>query len=300
MNKLHQPVLVKEIVDYLNIKNNQWYIDATFGRGGHTALMLKKQAKIIAFDFDHEAIAYGKEVFKDEIKQNRLILIRDNFTQIARCVKEINQDIQIYGILFDFGTTTDQLKSIKRGFSFEDSNHELDMRMDQRLTIKAKDLLAVAPTKQLSKIFYHYGGEKQAKRIAKAIVKARKNGNLITTTGELSNLILKIKKSNNSKIHPATKVFQALRIVVNDELNNIEIALNQIPNLAIDGTRIATIAFHEGEDRIVKNIFKQWEKEKIGKSLTKKPIKPSDQEFQNNPKSRSAKLRIFKYEKNKP
>ncbi|MEA2056252.1 MAG: 16S rRNA (cytosine(1402)-N(4))-methyltransferase RsmH [Patescibacteria group bacterium] len=298
---LHQPVMTTEAISGLNLKPNQWYIDATFGRGGHTAQILANKAKIIALDFDQKAIEYGEEKFATEITDGKLILLRSNFAEIDQAIaslKKENKVEQIKGILFDFGTSQDQLKSEDRGFSFDQPDSELDMRMDQRLGVKAKDLLMMLSKQQLTDLFYKYGGEKQARKIAQAIDYYRgKNGeNKIETVGQLVEIVEQVK-TRFSHLHPATKIFQALRIAVNAELENIEQGLSKCLNILDRPARIVTISFHQGEDRIAKMQFKQWKEEKLGKIITKKPIKTSQAEIDKNPAARSAKLRIFELTK---
>lgn len=291
-NNQHITVLLNEATKALQVKNNHWYIDATFGRGGHTQKILEDGGKVIAFDVDQEAIEFGRKMFESSIKPGNLILVRENFSNISSIISSLREDGQIEnidGILFDFGTSTQQLKSEERGFSFE-GDSELDMRMDDRLGVKAKDLLALIPTNQLEELFREFGGESDAKRIAKAI---KNNPHPVTTTKELSDLIINIKGKQQGKLHPATKVFQALRIAVNTEIENIMMVLPQALELLNSEGRIVTISFHEGEDREVKNTFKLWEQEKRGENLSKKPITPTNEEIKSNSRSRSAKMRIF-------
>ena len=287
---LHQPVLLLEAIDALNIQPNHWYIDGTFGRGGHTQAILKKEGNVIAFDADREAIEYGNQQFAKQIQSEQLILIHANFRELEKELSTRRPEI-ISGILFDFGTTVDQLKSESRGFSFE-SDSELDMRMDDRLGVKAKDLLALIDERQLANLFIEFGGEESAKAIAREIVYQRQK-KPITSTKQLITIIERIKKGRRSHLHPATKVFQALRMAVNSELENIEDVLPQALETVKPGGRVVTISFHEGEDRIAKQFMKNWEEQGRGKQLTKKPIEPSEAELQINPRARSAKLRIF-------
>lgn len=293
MKTNHITVLLNEAVQYLNIAKDCWYIDATFGGGGHSKQILKNGGKVIAFDFDQNAISNGQEEFKEEIQSKKLVLVNKNFTKLQETLKSLKKEFsidEISGILFDFGTSTDQLMNEQRGFSFMGEG-ELDMRMDQTLGVKAKDLLTLLSEKQLTEIFFRQGGEEQARRIAKKIVENRKKGLYIKTNKDLTNLIELVKKSRN-KTHPATKVFQALRIVVNDELNNIETSLPQALEVVKVGGRIVAISFHEGEDRIVKTIFKKWQANGLGSLITKKPVVPTEQAIKENPRCRSAKMRI--------
>lgn len=298
ISAIHQSVLPKEAIENLEIKANEWYIDATFGRGGHTAQILQNGGKVIAFDFDQTAIDYGQEKFSEEISEKKLVLVRENFAKIKEVISNHQEEYQmqaISGILFDFGTSADQLTTDDRGFSFSKTDAQLDMRMDNRLGVKASDLLKVLSEKQLADIFHQYGGEEQSKRIAKEIVRVRKkNSHNLETVGTFVELILSAKTGKRGRIHQATKVFQALRILVNDELTNISDSLPQALSVVKSQGKIVTIAFHEGEDRIVKELFKKWEELNQGNQITKKPITPSLEEIENNPRSRSAKMRVFK------
>ncbi len=297
MTKLtHQPVLLTETLEALAVKPDHWYLDATFGAGGHTAAILKQGSRVIGFDYDQLAIEAGRQCFDEAIETKQLILIRENFDQLANIIKPLQragQVGQIQGVLFDFGTTSDQLTSTSRGLSFQGEDEELDMRLDQRLGVKAKDLLAVMSQDQLQKVFSEFGGERESKRLSQAIVDQRKEGQLIDTVGQLVELVMNTKKHYPDRIHPATKVFQALRIAVNDELDNIKRALPVALELLISNGRLVTIAFHEGEDRLAKHFFKDWEEAGQGERLNRSVIKPQETELETNPRARSAKLRIF-------
>ncbi len=290
MNNTHISVLLNEAIDGLEIKSQAWYIDGTFGRGGHTRQILNKGGLVYAFDMDAEAISYGEQEFAQEIAQGKLILIRSNFDQLE---KHVTKEVQ--GILFDFGVSSPQIDQAERGFSFQ-YDVELDMRMDDRLGVKAKDLLALLPEKQLAEMFIEFGGEHEAFRIAKAIVTERKR-NPITTTQQLATLIEKTKKEKRGHLNPATKVFQALRIAVNSELDSIQTVLPQALKLLANQGHLVVISFHEGEDRLVKTAFKNWQQQGLGEQVNKEVIIPSAEEVSQNSRSRSAKLRIFKKEK---
>lgn len=293
----HQPVMLEETLNYLNVKPNSWYLDATFGRGGHTSAILEKHGQVVALDWDIEAIQYGESHFHSAIAARRLILKHANFASItditAKLIKK-GRLAPFAGVLFDFGTSSDQLTSGERGFSF---NHPgpLDMRMDQRLGVKAMDLLAAVPEKQLAELFYQYGGESESRQIAKAI---KLSPQPIKTTTDLADLIIAVKRQRSHKLHPATKVFQALRIAVNSELDEISRALPQSLAVLEPGGVIISIAFHEGEDRLVKTAFRHWQKHQDGEIETKKPITPSKEEISKNPRARSAKLRVFRKQVN--
>ncbi len=290
----HVTVLLEEAVAALDVQPDHWYIDGTFGRGGHTQAISDKGGKVLAFDVDAEAIQFGQEKFAREIEQGKVIIVRENFEKLGQVIEKLkteNNIDHIHGILFDFGTSTNQLKNAERGFSFIGEG-DLDMRMDDRLGVKAKDLLAIVSEKQLSDMFLIYGGEHEAKKIAKAIAETRKR-RPIQTVQELRTLIERVKRERRSHLHPATKIFQALRIAVNDELTSIEHVLPQALAHLSAGGRIITIGFHEGEDRIAKYAFKEWEKEHKGRMINKEVILPSKEEIQKNTRARSAKMRIF-------
>jgi 16S rRNA (cytosine1402-N4)-methyltransferase len=290
---LHQPVMLTEAIKFLQVQPDKWYVDATFGRGGHTKAILNQGGRVIAFDFDTEAIKYGKQTCATSIKAGKLILVQANFTHLKETVDNLRKKEvvdRVWGVLFDFGTSVDQLKSATRGFSFE-VEAPLDMRMDQDLGVTAADLIKVLSEKQLTEIFLTYGGEKQARQIAKAIKIADKPPE---TTTELVKIIQQIKPYRQGKLHPATKVFQALRIAVNTELENIQETLPEALDIIEPGGHLVTISFHEGEDRLVKHFFKQAETENLGEILTKKPLTPGEIEQTKNPRARSAKLRALR------
>ncbi len=299
--KIHQPVLLEETLDLLAVKAGQYYLDATFGRGGHTQAILDRGALVIALDFDQLAIAAGQENFKQALVQNKLILIKDNFKNLTEIITNLQktQEIQLAGILFDFGTSTEQLTSNERGFSFNaEPNDLLDMRMDQELGVKAGDLLIVLSEKQLAQLLFEYGGESQARQIAKKVAQVKKDApNSLQYSVTLLKIIEQVKGQRSGKLHPATKTFQALRIAVNDELNNIELALpsafHLLKNSSALDKRLVCIAFHEGEDRLVKSFFRKQADQHLAKLLTKKAISAKIQELSRNPRARSAKLRAL-------
>lgn len=297
----HQAVLVEEVISALDPQPGKTYIDATFGRGGHSGALLAKGSKIIGFDFDVQSIERAKETFKKELTSGQLILQRENFTQMEATLANLKKslDLEINGILFDFGTSTDQLMSKERGFSFEATDELLDMRMDERLGVRAADLLKLLDERQMAGLFAEYGGEEHAKAIAHKIVQVRKQDpQSLDRVGTLVTIIESIKRGQvRGRIHPATKVFQALRIIVNDELRNIELALPMsvriLKQSAALSKRLVCIAFHEGEDRLVKTFFKQQEAQGLGTCLTRKALGASEQELETNPRARSARLRVL-------
>lgn len=291
----HQAVLLTEAIDALNVKPGYWYLDGTFGRGGHTAEIMRRGGQVIALDYDEQAIAAGHIRFATEIANGTLILIRENFAHFEQSCRQLPPSLQlIAGALLDFGTSIEQLRYDQRGLSFLDPSLPLDMRLDARLGVTAADLLMVLPEKQLAELFWQAGGEIKAKAIAKAITTAKKAGKIFRTTGDLIEVIQRVSPRQQGHLHPATKVFQALRIAVNDELTNIQEGVPAIFARLQPEARLVTIAFHEGEDRIVKQLFKSWESTGLGEILTKKPITPTQEEIDRNSRSRSAKLRVIK------
>lgn len=293
----HQPVLLTQTLSYLNIQQDAWYVDGTFGRGGHTGAMLAAGGNVLAMDIDAEAIAFGQETFAAEIAAGKLLLVRENFSRITEVLASRPQVTQLTGALFDLGTSLDQLTHNTRGFSFTQPENALDMRMDDRLAVTAADLLNALPEKHLLYIFREYGGEFQSRAVARAVI-AQRARQPFATVGDLVNLIEKVKTRNTGHLHPATKVFQALRIAVNDELSMVKPGLSGSFTALQPGGVIVTIAFHEGEDRIAKHMFRNWEESGQAIALTKHPLSPDDEEVARNPRSRSAKLRAVQKQQN--
>jgi 16S rRNA (cytosine1402-N4)-methyltransferase len=282
----HIPVMPSEVSNYLISNPTGLYVDATFGGGGHAAYLLKQygQIKILAFDWDE---ASEREFLKHKQSfEGRLSFIRDNFANIAANAADMNIE-GFDGILADIGFSSKQIDDMDRGFSF--NSEFLDMRMDLRNTLDAKTIINSYPQEELADIFYRYGGERFSRQIAKAIFERRRKGK-INSSLELADLIGSVKY-RRGKIDPATKVFQALRIFVNDELSNLQKLLSQAPSLLNRNGRLVIIDFHSLEDRMVKINFKENEKDGVYRILTKKPVCASQAEIRENPRSRSAKLR---------
>lgn len=283
----HKSVLTKEVLEGLDLKPNGIYVDVTFGGGGHTRAILQAEptCKVIALDWDKVAIETNAPALEEEFG-DRLKVVWGNFARLHFIIKKELKGALVDGILADFGTSQFQIHH-KEGFSFAQDS-PLDMRMSpahQRVT--AEHILNTFSEKDLATIFFEFGEEPKSRRIARAIVEQRKE-KPFKTTRQLAELIEKIIPK--TRIHPATKVFQALRIYVNRELKNIEIFLKAAINALKPGGRLACISFHSLEDRIVKTIFREnGDKLKI---VTKKPIVASLEEVEENPSARSAKLRI--------
>lgn len=302
----HQSVLVKEVLEYLpprgaslGPKNGGIFVDGTLGGGGHTLAIANKfknqnlKFKIIGIDRDLEAIFAAKKNLSEY--QNRVTFIHDNYSNIPKILESQGID-RINFILLDLGVSSYQLNNPERGFTFQ-SDSALDMRMNQKDEQTAADIVNFYPEKDLASIFYEYGGERNSRKIAKNIVIERKKKK-ITTTSELSRVVEKsfpVNYSGKYKIHPATRVFQALRIETNNELNILKEFISKAAKLLAGDGRLAIISFHSGEDRIVKHSFRELEKNNKDqyKVLTKKPVVAGDEELKVNPRSRSAKLRIL-------
>lgn len=290
---MHISVLPAEVISALKIKPGKWYLDGTFGRGGHTRDILSKGGNVIAFDLDPDAIAYGKSEFVSEIEAGKLILIQSNFANLSRELFGMGRENHsLSGALFDLGMSSNQLEESGRGFTFQ-KDEPLDMRMSPELGVTAADLVNALPEKHLKNLLWENAQESFASAIARAIVSQRQKQPL-RTTKELAELVTKVKRGRaGSHLNPATKTFQALRIAVNMELDNLTVMLDQVRNWLSPGGRLVVISFHEGEDRIVKQRFKSWEEMGRGISITKKPMEPSLEELEKNQRSRSAKMRII-------
>lgn len=295
MSEFHQPVLLKEVIEGLRVKKNGKYLDGTVGEGGHALAFLKIDGQILGLDCDPEALNHARESLSAACPALRSgglkaswRLVKGNFKDLAKIAEE-NDFSQVDGVLLDLGVSSYQLNTPGRGFSFQGSG-PLDMRMDSELKVTAADLINGLGKNELKKLFQKLGEEKLAGRLAEAVALARRLKPILTGQ-QLAEVVLKVKPKKG-KINPATQVFQALRIAVNDELNNLKEALPQALDVLKPNGRLGIISFHSGEDRIVKNFLK--EQETLGriKIITKKPIVPSEEEIRQNPRSRSAKLRI--------
>lgn len=285
----HTPVLINESVEFLQIQQNHKYIDATLGGGGHTQRILEQGGYVLGIDQDIDAIQYVETRLESHVKSNQLTVVKGNFKYIQLLAKENGYD-NVSGILFDLGVSSYQMDSNTRGFSVK-RNAPLDMRMDANSNITAQDIINSYSENDLVEIFQKYGEEEQAKDAAAQIVKARKLKK-IETTGELvAALAFTLKK--NGLVHPATKIFQALRIEVNQELDALKQGLQGGIEIVDSGGRIVVISFHSLEDRITKRIFSDWETKDLGKVITKKPITGGYDEVRSNPRARSAKMRVF-------
>jgi len=292
----HLPVLLHEVVSGLQIDPSGIYVDCTFGGGGHSAAILEQlnsNGKLIAFDQDEDAV---KNIPDDD----RIIFIPHNFRHLRRFLR-LHKISKVNGILADLGVSSHQFDEAERGFSTR-YDGPIDMRMNRKEKKSAIDVIKNYSEEQLHKIFEQYGEVTNAKTLANTIIQLRKSYSL-SGTNEFKNALFSIVKGNPEKYF--AKVFQALRIEVNDEFNALKEMLEQVPDTLVDGGRIAVITFHSLEDRIVKNFFRNGNFDEVQaadvygnvqrsafKTITKKPVTPSAEELKKNPRSRSSKLRI--------
>ena len=290
-NFYHLPVMLNEIDQYLLTKDTGYYVDCTFGGGGHSLYLLNKYngIKIIAFDQDTDSLKRFNENPELQKFKDRIIFCHDNFRNIEKKLKELNIS-KINGLLADLGVSSKQLDDKTRGFSFN-SDDFLDMRMNKEQELTAYDVVNNFSKEKLQDIFFKYGEESFSKQIAQKIVEERVKGN-IKTCNQLKDIVCKVKWAKG-KINPATKIFQALRIYVNDELGSLQEMLNSITNILNTGARAAILTYHSLEDRIVKQTFKDAKNLKI---INKKVIIATEKEMKENPRSRSAKLRVVEKE----
>ncbi|MFD1124922.1 16S rRNA (cytosine(1402)-N(4))-methyltransferase RsmH [Lentilactobacillus raoultii] len=305
----HVTVLLREAVNGLDVDPNGTYVDATLGGGGHTTEILKQLNKghLYSFDQDEEAISYNQQHLQSFIEDGRLVLVHNNFRKLRTALKKFNVK-QLNGVVYDLGVSSPQFDEAGRGFSYR-FDARLDMRMDQTQSLDAWEIINQWPYEKLVRIFYRYGEEKFAKSIARRIEQTRKSRPINTTT----DLVVLIKEAIPAAArrhggHPAKKVFQAVRIAVNDELSALEDSLEQALDLLAVGGRISVITFQSLEDRLVKTMFKEKsslpelppnlpvvpaELQPKFKLITRKPITPSEAELAKNHRAHSAKLRII-------
>jgi 16S rRNA (cytosine1402-N4)-methyltransferase len=284
---MHIPVLKNEVIEYLDPKENENFIDCTIGAGGHTLAILEKnqsKGKVLGIEIDPEM--YNNLRAKSF---ERLVLVQGSYIDLKKIAEQ--NKFAPNGILFDLGMSSWHIEKSGRGFSFM-RDEPLDMRYSMETSLRAEEIVNKWSEQEIEKILREYGGERFSKRIAGNIVLSRK-GEPLKTTGQLKSIIIKAipAKFRHSRIHCATRSFQSLRIAVNDELNNLKNALEQAIDILEPCGRIVIISFHSGEDKIVKNFFKEKAKQNLMKILTKKPIKADEQEIKINPRSRSALLR---------
>ncbi len=300
----HQPVLLSQVLEALRVKPDGIYIDGTFGRGGHAAALLEKlgpEGSLLAFDKDPDALAYAASRFSAEA---RLLMREGSFDNLATEVSALGWQGRVDGIMFDLGVSSPQLDDAERGFSFQQAG-PLDMRMNPRAGISAADWLAQAPEREIADVLWKYGEERFSRRIARAVVN-RRDEEPITTTSQLAGLIAAAVPGRERHKHPATRSFQAIRIFINRELEDLEAALPQAVEALAPGGRLAVISFHSLEDRIVKRFIRDQHRgpqlppdlpvipEAYAAKLKPvgKQIRASEAEIAANPRARSAVLRV--------
>ena len=309
MSYEHKPVLLDEVIEALKIRADGNYIDATFGRGGHSREILKRlgpQGRLLAFDKDPEAIKFANT---ELVQDKRFEIIQGSFAMLMQHIKQRDLQGQCAGILFDFGVSSPQLDDAERGFSFR-FDAPLDMRMNPEEGMSVADWINKADETDIANVIYEYGEERASRRIAKAIVNARAEAPIETTTqlAELVKQAVPVKRSRNKSkdIHPATKTFQALRIFINRELDDIRDVLPQAVDALAEDGRLAAISFHSLEDRIVKRFMRDEstptayppelpimpDDSNVRLKLIGKKIKASEEEVNVNPRARSAVLRV--------
>jgi len=290
---MHIPVLLNEALQYLDPKPGDNFIDCTVGEGGHALAILKMTApdgRVIGIDRDADMVLRLKESAKALAVNDRFLVHHGNFSEIGDISNQYDFS-PLHGILFDFGMSSWQLEESRAGFSFRNIE-PLDMRFDRtRDTETAASIINSWPEESIARIIYEFGEERYSRRIAKEIVVSRKKHRILTTD-ELVGIILRAVPRKQKGIHVATRTFQALRIAVNSELENVEKGITDAINLLSTGGRVAAISFHSLEDRRVKQIFREGSSSGLLKILTKKPVTPSDEEIRGNPRARSAKLRV--------
>ncbi|MFA5954385.1 MAG: 16S rRNA (cytosine(1402)-N(4))-methyltransferase RsmH [Patescibacteria group bacterium] len=303
MQQRHAPVLLEEVIRYLHPLPNQNFVDATYGGGGHATALLqatKPAGQIFTFDVDPGVAVHAKSL------GNRVHHFTENFSHINKVLSDAAPTITIHGILFDLGYSSLQLADETLGLSFQ-TKQPLDMRLSRTGTMTAAVIVNTWQEAEIADALYQFGEERASRRIAAAIVRARKI-KTITTTDELAAIVAKAAGKRSRRIHPATLTFQALRIAVNNELENLREGIVGAKEMLTLGGRIAVISFHSLEDRIVKQMFRDSEKychcapeslqcrcdkTKVWKIITKKPVTPTSSELLQNPRSRSAKLRVL-------
>ena len=279
----HVAVLARESLDALEVRADGTYVDATFGAGGHAALILAElgpAGRLIAFDTDPAAQARA-------IADPRLVLVHANFRELAEHLDALGI-ARIDGVLFDLGVSSMQLDEAERGFSFR-AAAPLDMRLNPGSGESAAEFLATRDEREIADVIYRFGEERASRRIARAIVALRDAGTPVRDTLDLANVVARaVRAPAHQRIHPATRTFQALRIAVNDELGALRDGLDAALARTVSGGRIAVISFHSLEDRIVKQTFRE---DPRARALTRKPLVAGDDEVAANPRARSAKLR---------
>lgn len=291
---VHIPVLLNEIVSYFKEVSKPYvYVDGTLGSGGHAYELATRHKGLIVVGFDKDTDALRRAEKKLAGATKQLVLVSESFDTIAVELKK-KGIVQVDTILLDLGISSVQLEDSERGFSFKRDEPLLMTMEKNRTELTAEDIVNTWSEESIANVLYGYGEERFARRIARAIVLKRKNSPIKTTFDLVTVVVESLPKAvRNGKIHPATKTFQALRIAVNDELGTLERGIQEGWSVLKSGGRMLVITFHSLEDRIVKNMFREFSKEGVGTLLTKKPIVPQREECIENPRARSAKLRVI-------
>jgi len=289
--KYHEPVLLKETIENLNVKEGGKYIDATLGDGGHSLEILKRGGYVLGLDVNEKSLKRARLRIKKEGLDERFKGVLGNFKNIEKIGKE-NGFEKVNGIVYDLGYSSYELEELGLGLSFQ-TDEILDMRLSNSLGVTAADLLNSLNEKDIAKLIYEYSDEKMSRKIAREIVKTR-SLKRIQTTKDLVEIINSVSYPGyeRGRINPATRTFQALRIVVNDEIENLKKSLPQAARLLLPGSVIVLITFHSLEDKVAKE-FSRRARPSI-KEVYEKPLRPSEEEIERNPRSRSAKLRVFR------
>ena len=295
ISERHVPVLLNDAIRYLNVRTGGTYVDATLGFAGHATAIARQlggRGRLVGFDRDPEALEMARvrfETLGEELGEQmpQWELQGEEFSILSRHIPQASLD----GLLADFGVSSMQFDQAHRGFSFQ-ADGPLDMRMDPRRGMTAEQVVNQADEKVLADLIYEFGEERRSRRFARAIVRARP----IKTTAQLAKVLLAVAPAMKSErgrhsIHPATRIFQALRIYVNAELNEIEALLQQAPRLLKPGGRLVVISFHSLEDRLAKDALREGARQGVFELLTRKPVTASEEETDRNPRARSAKLR---------
>lgn len=285
----HVPVMLEDSIDYLSIKKDGVYVDCTFGSGGHSREILSNlgnSGKLIAFDCDDST-----NIWKSKFQDKRFFFISDNFSNLSFHLEKMKIEY-VDGFLFDLGLSSMQLE-FPRGFSYRNESSPLDMRMDSRTELTAEKIINNFSSQDLADIFFILGEERKSYKLSNAIVRYREKSKIVNSE-DLVKIITGVLGKRKNKQHPAKKIFQALRIKVNNELENLKNALDSAIKLLAPSGRIIVISYHSLEDRIVKNFFRnKGNEDNSFVVLSKKPILPKDDEICSNRKSRSAKMRII-------
>ena len=287
MHAPHTPVLLEEVLHWLRIRPEGTYIDATVGAGGHAVEIARRltTGRLVGLDQDPQALELARERLREFERQ--VTLVHASFSRIEEIVRRLNLP-SADGVLADLGVSSMQLDSAERGFSFRFGG-PLDMRMDPEAQMTAAEIVNHRPEKELADLLYHYGEERDSRRIARAIVRARP----IRDTGHLATVVAGARKARGrQRLHPATKTFLALRIAVNREMEALEQFLSRTPATLSPAGRWVVLSYHSLEDRMVKRAFQQLAREGAVQILTKKVIQPAPDEVRSNPRARSAKMRV--------